>query len=299
MWIKVGSEFPRHKKVMLAGARLGRHGSGRILAVWLAGMGYCNDNYTGGFVPRDIVTGFPHDKDPSAVADAMALPISDDEAAQWGFPDDRTLLWIQVPGGYRVHNYDEYNGVAAELSRTRSVAGRKGGMRSGQVRRGEANASSKHEANQEANDEATASSKPTANSEANPLFPEANAKPGTGTYLLLRSKCTETPDTYCAADASRFPQAVENTRKKASVWKRALAIAHQVIDEFPDHPGNWHPETKTRLIEQHINHLSISPRGGQLSQDAVDYAERQRKERGERLERPSIPAWPRAHRRSG
>lgn len=109
-------------------------------------------------------------------------------------------------------------------------------------------------------------------------YPDPDPDPDPKTYLPT--------DTYGAAAAARFPQPVENPRpepgKPASEWKRALAIAHAVMDAWPANTENWYPETKTRLQEQHLDPRGRSPRGGALFQDAVDFAAQQREQRAAR-----------------
>lgn len=97
-----------------------------------------------------------------------------------------------------------------------------------------------------------------------------------------------TTSTYCGADAPPFPQSVHTSdRKASSVWKRSLAIAHAVIDDWPDNPENWRPETKTRMLQQHIDPGGFSPRGDRLFLDAVAFATEQRRQRAARARRAS------------
>ena len=73
---------------------------------------------------------------------------------------------------------------------------------------------------------------------------------------------------------------VEISRKpKASTWKRAIAIAHAVMDDYPD-SVDWTPEFKARCDAQGIDY---GQRGGQtqraLFSRAIDYVEAQRARR--------------------
>lgn len=84
--------------------------------------------------------------------------------------------------------------------------------------------------------------------------------------------------TYGGADAPRFPQAVENS-EKPSTWKRAIAIAHAVIEGNPKHSEDWSHEVKTRMKEQHLDPHERSPRGSDTFNDALEYAIGVRKKR--------------------
>jgi hypothetical protein len=89
------------------------------------------------------------------------------------------------------------------------------------------------------------------------------------------------PSTYGGGEPPRFPQAVEKSEGKPrkTTWQRALAIAHGVIEAFPDRPDNWSPELKTRLQEQHFDPRERGPRGGQLFHDALEFATKQKQAR--------------------
>jgi len=84
------------------------------------------------------------------------------------------------------------------------------------------------------------------------------------------------------AGAPNAPQEISD-KKPASTWKRAIAIAHVVIETFPKSSENWGPEVKGRMLEQHMNPRERSPRGGQMFDDAVAYAIEQRKDRKQRV----------------
>jgi len=136
MWAKVDDHLDEHKKVFIAGARLGRQQTGRVLAVWLEGRLWTNRMNTQGFIPLDAVVGFRHDREPLKVAEALAGAITDDERRAWNIASVH-CLWEKVEGGFLIHDDAEYRPKRAttdELREARREAGRRGGVRSGAVR---------------------------------------------------------------------------------------------------------------------------------------------------------------------
>lgn len=130
MWAKVDDHLDEHKKVFIAGERLGgQNPTGRVLAVWLEGRLWSNRNNTLGFLPMNIVKRFKHDEAPLAVAAALAAPLSNQERALW-HTDSVNCLWVEVPGGYRFHDDEKYRPkkTVEELYEARSESGRKGGQ---------------------------------------------------------------------------------------------------------------------------------------------------------------------------
>jgi hypothetical protein len=131
MWVKVDDRFPDHRKVFSAGAVLGEHATGRVLAVWLEAMCWTNSNGMDGFLPMGVVQTFKHDRQPLRVATAMAQSVR---------RPDGTMgpgLFVSVEGGYRVHDYGVHNDREKfeQTSERRSAAGRIGGKKSGEARR--------------------------------------------------------------------------------------------------------------------------------------------------------------------
>jgi hypothetical protein len=131
MWVKVDDRFPDHRKVFAAGAHLGPYSTGRVLAIWLEAMCWTNHNGTDGMLPIDVVRTFKHDRAPLKVAQAMSSPVA---------RLDGTMgpgLWVEVCGGYQVHDYDVHNDREKfeATSAARKTAGRHGGIKSGEARR--------------------------------------------------------------------------------------------------------------------------------------------------------------------
>lgn len=143
-WVRLDDQFPEHPKVSEAGP----------LAAWLyvCGLAYCARQLTDGFIPAAQLRRLLPTGSVAKLADRLVS----------------ARLWEPTDGGFRVHDYLEYQPsrveVEAERSHLRAVraaAGRLGGVRSGAVRR------RADEANNEANPKQT------------PSKNEANAKPRT------------------------------------------------------------------------------------------------------------------------
>ena len=103
-WVKVDDRFSRGPKVTRASFELGgKNARGRVLAVWLDMMSYCNLNTTDGFVPAHEVATMA-DADPKAVIKAMSVC------------DERMGPLVEVvDGGWQMRNYAEYQPTRADL----------------------------------------------------------------------------------------------------------------------------------------------------------------------------------------
>ena len=113
-------KLPSHPKLLRAGARLGDNGAALVLAVYVAGLAYAREHLTDGFLP----TGFVNSlvvlvQTPQDVINAMV--------------SRGVALWHRVPGGYRIHDYHDWNDNAASIKekrekwRAKSAARRRGG----------------------------------------------------------------------------------------------------------------------------------------------------------------------------
>jgi hypothetical protein len=119
--VRVDDAFYDHPKLAVAGP-LG-------MAQWIAALAWCNRNLSDGFVPRavakrlldwDDVPGPGHgpDNDPDGVSDGGS-------GVQAGWVCRRLVragLWEEVEGGYRVHDYLDYQPSAAEVRSTQAKA---------------------------------------------------------------------------------------------------------------------------------------------------------------------------------
>ena len=145
-WAKVDDGFLDHPKVLVAGEEAAN--------LYLRGLIWCCKHLTDGAIPREALRTL------SSRRDAGALAVKLVSAG----------LWEAAPDGWRVHDFHDHNPSAAEvkarrseLSAKRAEAGKRGGIRSGQVRGGEPNGKqtgSKGQANAEASAEATGSPVP-------------------------------------------------------------------------------------------------------------------------------------------
>lgn len=112
MWVKVDDCFPDHPKVAEAGRHLGRHGIGRVLALWLYGLAYCNRNETNGIVPVSVLRAWTFvDRKPLDVATVMALPM----------PDGKSGLLERHADRYVFHDYLDFQPGSDELKAKRAA----------------------------------------------------------------------------------------------------------------------------------------------------------------------------------
>lgn len=113
-WVKVDDKMSRGPKVKRAAAVLGnvRKTRGRILAVWLDAMSYCNLQLTDGFLPDHEVDDLA-DVDPPAVLQAMTT--ATDELGAIVERDD-------ARGGWQFRNYAEYQPTKDAQERKRHEA---------------------------------------------------------------------------------------------------------------------------------------------------------------------------------
>jgi len=95
-WIRLDDQFPDHPKVIEAGP----------LASWLyvCGIGYCNRLLTDGFIPLGQVRKLA-DVDSAGELAARLVAVG---------------LWDEAEGGYRIHDYLEYQPSAEEVKAERA-----------------------------------------------------------------------------------------------------------------------------------------------------------------------------------
>jgi hypothetical protein len=112
-WIKVDDQIAHHPKFMAAGAVASW--------LWVCGQSYCARYLTDGFVPESALPTLGNVTNPKAHAQTLV----------------RVGLWDRAEGGYRVHDYLQFQPSRADVEerrRQRANAGRKGGLRSGHTR---------------------------------------------------------------------------------------------------------------------------------------------------------------------
>lgn len=181
VWFKVDDGLPSHPKVLSI-----PRGARRVAAIgtWTLAGAWCSKHPAqGGVIPDGVLDelGLPA----RAAADLAAVG-----------------LWLRVEGGYRFHDFHDYNPTAEQvqdLSDKRSAAGRRGGLASGQKR-----------SKSEAKDEALASSK----TNPVPARPDPTLKqPPTEVVATSRKR---------AANGTRIPDNWPSEQDKDALWRWAL-----------------------------------------------------------------------------
>lgn len=105
MWLKVDDGMPQHPKVVAAAARLGANGLGRVLAVWVEAMCYCNRHLTDGLVTNDVAATLKSDKNPIEILRVFA--------------QKSVRLAHRTRDGWQMHDYHEYQPSKAEVEKKR------------------------------------------------------------------------------------------------------------------------------------------------------------------------------------
>jgi hypothetical protein len=101
----IDDRLPRHPKILKAGQLLGGgDGPARALAMFLDGLSYTRAYLTDGVVPDQFVAGSALVLEPAEVAKALA----------------RVRLWHRIRGGYRVHDFHDWNKSATEIKQIRA-----------------------------------------------------------------------------------------------------------------------------------------------------------------------------------
>jgi hypothetical protein len=108
-WIRISDDYYDHAKF----AEVGPLG----IAVWLAGLAYCNRNLTDGFIPRATANRL-------IFIDGLGIYTSnfsgEDATVEDGIKElVASGLWVEVPGGYQVHDYLDYQPSADEIKAKR------------------------------------------------------------------------------------------------------------------------------------------------------------------------------------
>lgn len=171
-WVRLDEGFARHPKVAAAGP-LG-------LAMQVAGLCYCNQYLTDGFVPRHVVPSLLN-------LEGIAMNMWHNETIGGG--DDATWelvvatltetgLWRQVEGGYEIHDYLTYQPSKADVvaeRKQKSEAGRLGGIKSAKTRTAK---TSRNEAPAQAPAQAKSQHPPKQNASKTQAEAQAESKPG-------------------------------------------------------------------------------------------------------------------------
>ncbi len=140
-WVRLDEAFAQHPKVAAAGPL--------AIALQVAGLCYCNQNLTDGFIPRAVartLVDWQVDREDGRVytVGVTCGMSGNDLECEWVI--DLMLergIWIEAPGGYRIHDYLDYQPSKAQVLAEREqkrAAGRKGGLASSQGKQAPAQA---------------------------------------------------------------------------------------------------------------------------------------------------------------
>jgi len=117
-WVRVDDHFDEHPKM----ARVGPLG----WAMWVAGLAYCNRNLTDGFIPWSVAMRLvsweflsPHPSDGTTLVWTIGIGTGahgEDVTCEYviGLLVD-ACLWTEVDGGYRVHDFKDYQPTRDEV----------------------------------------------------------------------------------------------------------------------------------------------------------------------------------------
>lgn len=126
-WVRIDDGFSDHPKIVAAGPL------GAIIQV--RALCYCARHLTDGFIPDGAVSGLVAGMDHISISSGGVPGLFDvaDEASDLPWCDVMCAcaLWEKVAGGYRVHDYLDYNPSKSEvvqLRRKKAKAGRAGGQ---------------------------------------------------------------------------------------------------------------------------------------------------------------------------
>lgn len=189
-WVRIDDHFDEHPKFAQAGP-LG-------MAMWVTGLAYCNRNLTDGFIPWAVAhrlltweyLGPAEERGRAVYAIGVSSGMSGEDvdcALVIGLLIS-ARLWEEVDGGYRVHDYTDYQPTKDEVEAEKAkkqAAGQAGGR---------ASAKARAESNGVAHAEAPAQAK------SNPV-PKPNPVPGPRKPLvpqeeLQRTRKTEVDQTF-------------------------------------------------------------------------------------------------------
>jgi len=114
-WVKIDDGFCDHPKIAAVGA----------VGAWLQlqALCYCNRNLTDGFVPFGVAESFlgrgvqrlDTDERIWALAETCGMAGRDIGESPWPAMMVNARLWELAPGGYRIHDYKDYQRSKAEV----------------------------------------------------------------------------------------------------------------------------------------------------------------------------------------
>jgi hypothetical protein len=131
-WVRIDDHYDENPKIAQAGPL--------CVALWLAGLAYCNRNLTDGFIPWGTARGlvswsYLEPEDDKGRRKVCEVGVSSGMAGEDVGSEyviellKKNGMWIEVPGGYKVHDYEDFQPTKEEvlaLREERSRAGSKG-----------------------------------------------------------------------------------------------------------------------------------------------------------------------------
>jgi hypothetical protein len=245
-WVKIDDQFPEHPKVAAAGPL--------AMAMQVAGLCYCNRKLTDGFIPRSIARTLldwqvDHPDGRVFTVSVTSGFHGEDVDADWVIELLVSAgMWEQVAGGYRIHDYHDYQPSKDQLEAGREAkreAGRKGGRASAQARA-------------TANGQAGASALDEAESKPVPVpVPESSSSSSSASDTPPASKPSEDERVQQVwQEIARRKLAVATNVKNAQTWKRKVIANDR--DELADEA--------VRLVAQYPS-INVSQLAGCLMGD--------------------------------
>ena len=212
-YVRVHDGLPDHPKIIAAGGEAGW--------LYVCGLAYCSRQLTDGVIPKVYVPRLTDSSNSEALASALL------RVGLWhGFGDECESCPPADEDSYVVHDYvvhQRSSSEVKELTAKRAAAGRKGGQRSGEVRRAASGA--------EANSEASASAKP--------KQPRSKTEAETETETEVKEKTSRTP-----SEPSEAPLRHDVER----VCRHLASVIEKGGDKRPQITKTWRTDMR-RLID--------------------------------------------------
>ncbi|WP_329114546.1 hypothetical protein [Streptomyces sp. NBC_01353] len=212
-YVRVHDGLPDHPKIIAAG--------GEAAWLYICGLAYCSRQLTDGVIPKGLVPRLTDSSKSEALASALL------RVGLWhGFGHDCQNCPPAADDTYVVHDYVTHQRSSSEvkeLSAKRAAAGRRGGRRSGEVRRAASAA--------EANDEASASAKP--------KQARSKIEAETETETEVKERTTRTP-----SESSEAPLRHDVER----VCKHLATVIEKGGDKRPRITSKWRTDMR-RLLD--------------------------------------------------
>lgn len=167
-WVKLDNGFREHKKVLRA--------TPAGVCLWVCGLDYCNRQPArDGFIPAEVVPVLYPMPQPMKVAARLVA----------------AGLWEEADGGFRVHDYHDYQ-PTAEAAEAKREQCREAGRRGGKRRASKAQAESKRNASEPLEKIQADSSSVPGTVPVEPLLPTVVTAPKAVARVVQGAKATDT-----------------------------------------------------------------------------------------------------------